>query len=207
MKKCRKCGAIKEDDQFYNDKKGKGGLSSRCKDCLYVPKKGRRQSSANNDKGSGYITKLKHLTPIERFESRIVKTESCWLWKGEVSKRYGTFRYHGEKYLAHRFSYEHFIGPIPDGMYVLHTCDVPSCCNPEHLFLGTNADNMADKCSKDRQSRGESHPNAKLDPDKVREIRKLYLDGIGTRRLGDMFGVNSKTIWEIVNGENWKFAE
>lgn len=99
----------------------------------------------------------------------------CILWTGAKNSRtgYGRLRYDGGRMLAHRVAYTLKFGPIPEGMQVLHKCDNPYCVAPDHLFLGTNADNVADKVSKGRQARnfGEKHPSAKFTEDVIRVIR------------------------------------
>lgn len=88
-----------------------------------------------------------------RFWAKVEKGPGCWLWTGAKNSRgYGQTAsgLKGKSKLAHRASYEHFYGPIPDGLYVLHRCDVPHCVNPQHLFVGTAADNMQDAVRKGR---------------------------------------------------------
>lgn len=85
------------------------------------------------------------------FESRILKTDYCWLWVGALFKSgYGKFSRGDRKIRAHRASYELYVGKIPRGMQVLHRCDNPPCVNPDHLFIGTHMDNMLDMESKGR---------------------------------------------------------
>lgn len=95
---------------------------------------------------------LRHLPTIPRFWAQVQKTETCWLWKGfpTGANKYGDFQVDGVRYRAHRYSYEMAKGPIPDGMKVLHRCDNPICVNPDHLFLGTQGDNMRDMTRKGR---------------------------------------------------------
>lgn len=108
----------------------------------------------------------------QRFFASFDKTDRCWLWKRGMNKAgYGRFYINWRMELAHRVSYELHLGPIPDGMCVLHRCDVRSCVNPAHLFLGTQTVNHADMCAKGREPRGESHRNSKLMESDVRAIR------------------------------------
>lgn len=89
--------------------------------------------------------------PLSRFETRFVVTPGCWLWTGEIgSSGYGRFYAYGRKYRAHRFSYEAYKGEIPKGMLILHSCDNPRCVNPDHLRVGTDADNTRDKMERGR---------------------------------------------------------
>jgi hypothetical protein len=99
----------------------------------------------------------------ERFWARIEKQEDCWIWRGHLnSQGYGQFhcRVAGRSgYLAHRLMYRLVHGEVPDGLYVLHRCDVRLCVNPDHLFVGSAADNLRDMVAKGRQSGPRSHCN------------------------------------------------
>lgn len=87
----------------------------------------------------------------ERFLEKVEKTDTCWLWTGFVdAKGRGRFRFNGKSVSAHRVAYEIFVGEIPAGLKVCHTCDIPRCVRPKHLFLGTQKDNMADCKAKGR---------------------------------------------------------
>jgi hypothetical protein len=95
------------------------------------------------------------MNDYERFMSKVNKTDTCWLWKAGLNhKQYGQFSItlNGwtKTYRAHRFIYEYFNGPIPEGMLVCHSCDVPGCVNPDHLWLGTVSDNAIDAVNKKR---------------------------------------------------------
>lgn len=108
----------------------------------------------------------------------------------------------GTKKLVHRVSYELHNGPIPDGLCVLHKCDNPKCCNPEHLFLGTQQENMADMHTKGRfvKSKG----NAILNLQKAKEIRQKFIETTTCKELATEYGVHYDTIWKIVRNRRWK---
>lgn len=142
---------------------------------------------------------------MDRFWQKVEKTEGCWNWKGAKHvKGYGAFRYNNRMGRAHRASYEMFCGPIPDGMLVLHKCDNPSCVNPDHLFLGTNSDNMADKVAKGREAhvgvKGVAHPRAKLTEEQVTAIRVLSAP---ITHIAAAYGVSPTTIHDIRTRKRW----
>lgn len=149
----------------------------------------------------------------ERFFQKVDKTNGgCWVWRGAVNnKGYGIFNYCGVTKLAHRVSWEFAKGRIPICMNVLHKCDTPRCVNPEHLFLGTQKDNMQDCSSKNRihvnwpARCGEKHGRSKLTEKQVKEIFRRRTQGeIGTK-LATEFGVSRWTILQIVSGRAWKY--
>ena len=145
--------------------------------------------------------------PIEdRFLSKVKKTDGCWIWTPPLRKTdgYGQFHIGKQCYVAHRMAWMLFRGPIPNGLHVLHKCDNRKCVNPQHLFLGTPADNMRDMADKGRSTAGEKHPCAKLSNQKVDEIRRRYAVGDTTQEaLGAQFGVNSQTISRVVTFTSW----
>lgn len=100
------------------------------------------------------------LDDVSRFWEKVFKTETCWLWTGWRHKGYGVISINQDPVRAHRFSWELHNGPIPVGdveICVLHHCDNPTCVRPDHLFLGTDADNAKDCIEKGRNSRGPEH--------------------------------------------------
>lgn len=143
---------------------------------------------------------------LERgFWERVVETESgCHEWVGDRHELmgYGRLRRDGRRLLAHRYAWELAHGPIPEGMCVLHSCDNPPCCYVPHLFLGTKADNNADKVAKGRNvaPRGEANGHALLTSEQVAEIRRRYAaGGISQKALGLEYGVTQSCIWGVVN--------
>lgn len=121
----------------------------------------------------------------------------CWLWIGSGDRRgYGSFSYQGRSRSAHRWAYEHYMGPIPDGMMVCHKCDVPACVNPDHLFLGTNSDNMKDCYRKGRNNF--FWPPHKLTDAQSLEIR---MSKELTCVLVKRYGVTRRTIQKTRRGE------
>lgn len=155
-------------------------------------------------------------SPLEKlimhpyFVSRVDvdQTTNCWLWNGSVNSwGYGrTINNISPERAAHRISFHLHKGPIPRGLLVLHSCDVPRCCNPEHLFLGTNADNMRDMVRKGRRParRGERSSAAKLTAAQVNEIRSSYELKQTVSSLSRRFGVSRRTIKFILDGVTWK---
>ena len=150
-------------------------------------------------------------TPIEvRFWSRVQKTDDCWLWTGfRMKNGYGTIGSgHGaNKRTVHRLSYELANGPIPDGLLVCHKCDVRNCVRPDHLFLGTHADNMADASAKGRTNRsgmpGSKNGRAKLTEDDVRNIMSKLNSGVSCTDLARYHKVSKYTISHIACGHTW----
>lgn len=137
-------------------------------------------------------------------------SDDCWGWKGFIDKD-GYGRFAGYHSAASRIAMMIFVGKVlATEDYVLHTCDLPSCCNLSHLYIGTQLDNMRDMIGKGRSpSRaGEDNGSAKLDSSDVMFIRKLYASGkYSYYYLGDLFEVNHRTIGAVVRGETWKNLE
>lgn len=157
--------------------------------------------------------------PVKRFWSKVDKSGECWLWTASLdSAGYGQININRRLVLSHRYSFSLANGPIPPGMLVCHTCDTPRCVRPDHLFLGTHADNAADMCRKGRvatgersasilhrhrRPRGERHPKARLTEEMVREIRRRRESGEGIRAMARELGMGHTTISLIVRGLTW----
>lgn len=160
----------------------------------------------------------------ERFWKYVHKTDTCWLWTAHKNRKgYGGFGVNGRSGEAHRFSWVLHFGPIPDGLCVLHNCpggDNPSCVRPDHLFLGTKADNCRDRHAKgrdacgdrsgprihrDQMPRGEQINTAKLTAVQVQEIRRRYAaGGINMTELAALYGVDKTNVRHIVRRLTWR---
>lgn len=130
----------------------------------------------------------------------------CWLWLGSQDRKgYGFARVSGRTMGAHRASYRAFVGSVPDGMQVCHRCDVRACVNPAHLFLGTNAENVADREAKGRggDRRGESNNSAKLTAADVIEIRRCLRAGQTGASLAREYRMSEGAIADIKHGRKW----
>lgn len=155
----------------------------------------------------------------ERLESSCVPEPNtgCWLWiGGTCAIGYGRLWFDGKARRAPRMSWIAFRGPIPDGLHVCHKCDTPACINPDHLFLGTIADNSADRHAKrrtwhfgkplvERATRGGPRlpptpgKARKLTDEQVLEIRRRYAGGQGTWTIAKEMGINGGTAYEVAN--------
>lgn len=128
----------------------------------------------------------------------------CWLWERSVnSDGYGTLAINQKFWVAHRAAYVATYGEIPSGMYVCHRCDVPSCVNPDHLFLGTQRENVADMFRKGRNGhkRGAEHHSAKLTEDDIRAIRSDPRNGPEIARY---YGITTTHVYGIKKRSTWK---
>lgn len=156
---------------------------------------------------------------IQRVLDKVVRIpfSGCWIFTGATNEAgYGIVGTGGRGQpndRAHRITYRHYCGPIPDGMFVCHSCDTPSCCNPDHLFLGTNQDNVDDMVRKGRNSKpprnlhivGSVHVNSRFTDDEVAFVRTCHtLYGVSIYRLAKEFGVAQSTMNRVVSGARYK---
>lgn len=161
----------------------------------------------------GYLNGMQIKSAKERFWKHVTKKDGgCWLWIGAINHNgYGTYRDDEKRAVrAHRFSFQIANGEIPNGMRILHKCDVPNCVNPSHLFLGTDLDNVRDAQAKGRFKVakvpiGMRHPSAKLTDSDVISMRKIHSDGkLGFRSLSRLFGVSKVAAKNAILRKTWK---
>ena len=137
-------------------------------------------------------------TPEYKLMKHVKKTDTCWLWQGTLHYGYGSVKRvvdgKQKRFRAHRLAYEMFVGPIPDGMVVMHKCDVRACVNPDHLEVGTYADNNQDMWEKGRGRNGGTFPGRRLTEDEASECRAVFLD------LVNKYGVAPTTVAKAMQG-------
>jgi hypothetical protein len=142
----------------------------------------------------------------DRFWSKVDKSGECWVWTGcRTRSGYGRFNFRGRVLNAQRACWEIVHGPVAAELFVCHRCDNPPCVNPAHLFLGTPADNVADKIAKGRAAdvRGARHPRARLNRSIIESIRAAALAGSPPRRVAAQFGVSPSTVDRARRGVHW----
>lgn len=172
----------------------------------------------------------------ERFSSKVEIVGECWIWNAAKNRAgYGVYCVYTPEAKekkdrkrmmpAHRFSWSYINGEIPKGMFACHKCDNPSCVNPEHIFIGTQKENMADMRAKGRSAKGEKHwhrkhpemilrgeqiGNSKLTAEQVKRIREEYKPGkpnntseYSLTGLAKKYGVTFQTISKIINNQRW----
>jgi hypothetical protein len=140
-------------------------------------------------------------------------TSECWEWTGATqAKGYGRFKSNGKIECSHRFSYKMFIGNIPKGMNVCHKCDNPKCVNPEHLFVGTQSDNMVDCRDKGRlvipdggNFKDEHKPhNSSTDTETIKQIKASIDNGYSNTGIAAEYGVKNQLVRDIRRGKSYQ---
>lgn len=140
-----------------------------------------------------------------KITKNVRKVGGCWLWcLSKQTDGYGSVKYHGRTWRAHRLSWEAFRGPIPDHLCVLHKCDVRLCVNPDHLFLGNREDNAKDMVLKDRQTRGSKSPNTSLEEWEILFIRDPRRT---IKETAYMFGVSCSVVKSVRSGRTWRHVK
>lgn len=188
LSKCGNCNA-----EFQPPRKGQILCSRKCRN----EQNGKRHAPAN-----------------VAFWSYVQKSDGCWLWVHSKTKAgYGKFIRANEHIYAHRLSWEIHYGPVPDGLFVCHRCDNPSCVRPDHLFVGTHQDNVDDCVAKGRhlafrpRVHGSRAGSAKLTEAQVVTIRQSYgTNGLTRRQLGQRYGVDKTTIDRILAKKIWRYV-
>ena len=146
---------------------------------------------------------------VVRFHEKWTRNpdNGCWEWTASLnSNGYGQIKRPGERrqFIAPRLSYMIHYGDIPEGMYVLHTCDNRKCVKPTHLFLGSADDNAKDMKSKSRHTHGITGHDHKIDDDIARYIHKMAGEGVAQSEIGRIVGLSQSTVWKILTGQRWK---
>lgn len=148
---------------------------------------------------------------LEKLKKSInILSSGCWEWeKSKHRQGYGHFPYKGKIELAHRISWILHNGKIPEHVCVCHRCDNPSCCNPDHLFLGNTQDNCLDKEAKNRgnQPKGSKHYNSKLKENQIIQMRNLREKGFTYLEISKKFGISRCHVGLIIRRECWKHVK
>jgi hypothetical protein len=154
--------------------------------------------------------------PVEkRFWSKVKKTENCWIWTAAKAAGYGQFMSDKKRYDgAHRYSYRLHYGEFDESLFVLHKCDNKICVNPNHLFLGTQQDNIDDMIAKGRQAigdelnhrcqKGENNFGSKLKKEQVYQIKLLFKKGLTRKEIATKTGATYGNVIAILQGKSWK---
>ena len=146
-------------------------------------------------------------TPEQRFWEGVEKSTNangCWQWMKSNNDGYGSIYMNGRSMPASHFSYILHVGPIPDGMWILHKCDNPPCVRPDHLFLGTVIENNKDRDAKGRTNHGENVHTAKLTDTDIPAIRDMLSQGKSQSDIARIYGVKRNTIQGIASGKTWR---
>jgi len=151
-----------------------------------------------------FMTSNRNLSIQERIEQHIISKDGCWITDLSSPRGYPRIGYNHKTRKVSRIMFELHKGEIPQGMFICHKCDNRGCVNPEHLFLGSHEDNMADMVRKNRQAKGSNQGSAKLTEEQVAEIKRLLAEGkLTQRQIGEMFGICQTHVSSIKLGTKW----
>lgn len=201
VKRCTKCGETKALGEFHRHSGFRDGRSSRCKPCFRAIMHDSRRVAKER------WVELACQRQDELFARHTVTDTGCWEFVGHImGTGYGFWTVGGQSVLAHRAVWAVLHGD-PGSNDVCHTCDNRKCINPDHLFLGTRADNMRDASAKGRTCRGERRSNAILTETKVKEIRRMASVGMTHQAIADHFGIDRRHTTSIIRREIWGWLD
>lgn len=143
---------------------------------------------------------------ITKFWAKVNKTDDCWEWTASTASGYGQYGYKLGKWdykiiQAHRYSWILHNGAIPKDLHVCHHCDNRKCVRPEHLFLGTRNENMADMVSKGRSNQGERHPLARIT---AQDAREIFVSDLPKQKLAERYGIIPAHVVQIQTFRRWQ---
>lgn len=166
------------------------------------------KNKSRSEKTKQKMSESRRNKPEDVWEKIDIKNEDeCWNWMGGLRRGYGRFMIEQKIYQSHRIVFKLIYGDIPDGMLVCHSCNNTSCCNPKHLYLGTQSENIKQMYRDCRNANhcGEKSGSAKLIGEDVLKIRLLYSTGeYSQKKIGEMFGVKQMAISRIINKKRWR---
>ncbi len=212
-KVCILCGLKKELKKFgRNFARGKKyGYKKKCYSCEGKVRWKKKPLGVNKFDSrfkwaeASYDEKISHTRLV--YESNVIKKEGCWDWNGQKDKDgYCDMTFEKRPMKGHRISWLLHKGPIPEGKWILHHCDMPSCTRPSHLFIGTPKDNWDDMVKKGRRifKRGSLCSWAKLTERKVKKIRRLAAEGKTESWLAEKYDISMGVISDIKRRRTWK---
>lgn len=206
-KACTACHVVKSLTDFYREAKHADGHRSVCKQCD-AQRHQRRTKRLVEAHGRIYRPLKKIREPLTRnnlSEFTSVDASGCWNWILRLNDDgYGKKTLDGKKRSAHVIVWILFNGDLPKGKCVLHKCDNRRCVNPDHLFVGTQLDNIQDMKEKGRARKGVTHFWAKINPAIVANMRSDRASGQTFKSIAEKYGVDEKTAWHAIKGRTWR---